>query len=109
MKISTSNFNRMAFIAAATLAVSFIAGCLNSSSGLAQVSTQYPFCLQGDDYPGWSNCTFTSFQQCQASASGTPDECMTNPWYQAGNDPPRASPQGSIGSDGPLPIGPPPR
>jgi hypothetical protein len=109
MKISTSNFNRMAFIAAATLAVSFIAGCLNSSSGLAQVSTQYPFCLQGDDYPGWSNCTFTSFQQCQASASGTPDECMANPWYQAGNDPPTASPQGSIGSDGPLPIGPPPR
>jgi hypothetical protein len=91
------------------LALSALAGGLYSSCGSAQVSTQYPFCLQGDDYPGWSNCTFTSFQQCQASASGTLDECMANPWYQAGADAATASPQGSTGNDDPIPIGPPPK
>jgi len=34
------------------------------------VGTRYPFCLQGDEHPGLSNCTFTSYEQCQASASG---------------------------------------
>jgi uncharacterized protein DUF3551 len=91
------------------MALSILAVTLSSSCGSAQVSTQYPFCLQGDDYPGWSNCTFTDFQQCQASASGTLDECMANPWYQAGADTATPSPQGSTASDGPIPIGPPPK
>ena len=33
------------------------------------VGTRYPFCIQGDEYPGLSNCTFTSSEQCQATAS----------------------------------------
>ncbi len=39
----------------------------------------YPYCLQGlsAGYPG--DCRFTSFQQCQASASGTGDGCGLNP------------------------------
>jgi hypothetical protein len=90
------------------LALSFLGGSLYSACGSAQVSMQYPFCLQGDDYPGWSNCTFISFQQCQASASGTLDECMTNPWYRAGTDTAAPSPQGLTGDEGPIPIGPPP-
>jgi hypothetical protein len=86
-----------------------IAGSLHPSCGVAQVSTQYPFCLQGEDYPGWSNCTFTGFQECQASASGTLNECMSNPWYQAGADAAQPSSQGPSVNDGPIPIGPPPR
>jgi hypothetical protein len=85
-----------------------LAMSLCSASAFAQVSTQYPFCLQGDDYPGWSNCTFTSYQQCQASASGTFDECLANPWYNAGTNaapPPDAS---LPGLNTPIPIGPPP-
>jgi hypothetical protein len=79
------------------------------ASAHAQVSTRYPFCLQGDDYPGWSNCAFTSYQQCQASASGTFDECLANPWYQAGDNaaPPKDSDTGSQALS-PLPVGPPP-
>jgi hypothetical protein len=91
------------------LALSLLAGSLHPSCGVAQVSTQYPFCLQGEDYPGWSNCAFTSFQECQASASGTLNECMSNPWYQAGADTAQPSSQGSTVSDGPIVIGPPPR
>jgi hypothetical protein len=90
-------------------AVSVLAVSLYSSDGIAQLSTQYQFCLQGDDYPGWSNCSFNSFQQCQASASGTGNECLANPWYQPGAGPAATSPEGSPGADGPIPIGPPPR
>lgn len=80
-----------------------------TASAHAQVSTRYPFCLQGDDYPGWSNCSFTSYQQCQATASGTFDECLANPWYQAGDNavpPPDANTDRPAFS--PLPVGPPP-
>jgi uncharacterized protein DUF3551 len=45
------------------------------------VGTRYPFCIQGDEYPGLSNCTFTSYQQCQATASGRFLYCIANPYY----------------------------
>ena len=34
------------------------------------VGTRYPFCITGPEQPGLSNCTFTSYEQCQATASG---------------------------------------
>lgn len=39
------------------------------------------YCLQGRiwGYPG--NCQFASYQQCQASASGTSAYCGINPRY----------------------------
>jgi hypothetical protein len=45
------------------------------------VGSRYPFCLQGDEFPGLSNCTFTSYEQCQASASGRFLYCVANPYY----------------------------
>jgi hypothetical protein len=51
------------------------------------VGTRYPFCLQGNDSPGLSNCTFTSYQQCQATASGRFLYCVANPFYAGGGDP----------------------
>jgi hypothetical protein len=51
------------------------------------VGTEYPFCIQGDQYPGLSNCTFTSYQQCQATASGTNNSCIANPYYNASGNP----------------------
>ncbi len=50
------------------------------------VGTRYPFCIQGDDYPGLSNCTFTSYQQCQATASGRLLQCIENPYYIPSRD-----------------------
>jgi len=82
---------------------------LFSASASAQVSTQYPFCIQGSDYPGWNYCTYSSYQQCQATASGTDNECLANPWYNAAAS---ASPDSSaspLNPDGPIPIGPPPQ
>lgn len=65
---------------------------LLAASGLAvlgtaparAVGTNYPFCVQGDDYPGLSNCTFTSYEQCQATASGRRLYCIANPFYASG-------------------------
>lgn len=51
------------------------------------VGSRYPFCLQGNDSPGLSNCTFTSYQQCQATASGRFLYCVANPFYGGGAEP----------------------
>jgi len=52
------------------------------------VGTRYPFCLQGDEYPGLSYCTFTSYEQCQATASGRFLQCIANPYYVSESEPP---------------------
>ena len=54
----------------------------------AAVGTRYPFCIQGDDQPGLSNCTFTSYEQCQATASGRRLWCIANPYYVGSSDAP---------------------
>jgi hypothetical protein len=53
------------------------------------VGTRYPFCIQGDEWPGLSGCTFTSFAQCQATASGRNLMCIANPYYNGGDPDPR--------------------
>jgi hypothetical protein len=71
---------------------------LLTASGLAAlgalpaeaVGTRYPFCIQGDEYPGLSYCTFTSYEQCQATASGRFLQCIANPYYVGGDDAPPA-------------------
>lgn len=47
----------------------------------AAEAMQDKYCLQGQrwDYPG--NCHFSSYPQCMATASGTPDYCGINPRY----------------------------
>ena len=83
---------------------------LASAGGLAMAGlapahaagTRYPVCIQGDEYPGLSGCTFTSFQQCQATASGrfltvspiptTPAVAAANPVSIASVGHPRAIP-----------------
>jgi len=52
------------------------------------VGTRYPFCIQGDDQPGLSNCTFTSYEQCAATASGRRLYCIPNPYYVGESEPP---------------------
>ncbi len=68
------------------LAFLTVGGFLMADLASAQTATQYPFCIQGVDNPGWSGCSFTSFQECQATASGTEAECLSNPWYKAGGN-----------------------
>jgi hypothetical protein len=53
----------LALLAAAALGLAAL-------SPAEAVGTRYPFCLQGNDSPRLSNCSFTTYEQCQATASG---------------------------------------
>jgi hypothetical protein len=65
------------------LAAAAVAGYGLSGTAPAQaVGTRYPFCIQGDEFPGLSNCSFTSYQQCQATASGRDLNCIANPYFE---------------------------
>jgi len=90
--------------------VLFTAGVFGMSpTAMAQTGIQYPFCIQGIDNPGYSGCSFNSFQECLASASGTDAECISNPWYKAADN--AASAQNGIAPfapNTPIPVGPPP-
>lgn len=50
------------------------------------VGTRYPFCIQGNEQPGLSNCTFVTYEQCAATASGRFLTCIRNPYYAGGSD-----------------------
>ena len=65
------------------------AGALAGFAAPAEaVGTRYPFCIQGQEQPGLSNCTFTSYEQCQATASGRFLYCIPNPFYVGESEPP---------------------
>ena len=83
-------------------------GAVRPIPALAQPVSQYPFCIQSGDYPGWTGCSFPTLQACQATASGLAAECLANPWYNPGTDAAPAPQQAPIGMNGPLPVGPPP-
>jgi hypothetical protein len=45
---------------------------------------EYPFCIKGCDFgAGRGDCSFSSYQQCQATASGRDATCAENPYYSA--------------------------
>ncbi|WP_084799598.1 DUF3551 domain-containing protein [Bradyrhizobium sp. Ai1a-2] len=65
---------RTLFLALATSATIFATGVTPAGAG------EYRYCLQGDDYAGAGDCGFTSYQQCQAAASGRTAYCGANPY-----------------------------
>jgi hypothetical protein len=82
---------------------------LLSAGGLAMVGaapaeavgTRYPYCLQGNEIPALSQCTFTSYEQCQATASGRFLQCIENPYYDPGPD---SDPRAYRGRDRARPV-----
>ena len=70
---------RTLFLVLATSATIF-------ASGVTPVAaSEYRYCLQGDDYAGAGDCQFTSYLQCQATASGRTAYCAANPYLAAAN------------------------
>jgi hypothetical protein len=42
----------------------------------------YPFCIKGDRFlPPTGDCSFDTYEQCQATASGLRAHCDVNPFY----------------------------
>ena len=53
-------------------------------STLPAAARDYPFCIKGCDFgSGRGDCSFSSYQQCQASASGRDAYCDANPYFSA--------------------------
>jgi hypothetical protein len=50
--------------------------------GAPAAARDYPFCIRGCDF-GAGDCSFSSYQQCQATASGRDAYCVENPRFSA--------------------------
>ena len=47
-------------------------------------AAEFPFCIKGCDFGGGAgDCSFVSYQQCQATASGRDAYCAANPYANA--------------------------
>lgn len=67
---------RKALVASATL------GLMVAFGSPPAMAKEYPFCIKGCDFgAGPGDCTFVSYQQCQATAAGRTASCGTNPYY----------------------------
>ncbi len=63
-------------------------GCAASAIGvLPATAREFPFCIKGCDFGGSrGDCSFVSYQQCQATASGRDAYCDVNPHFNASAD-----------------------
>jgi hypothetical protein len=68
------------------LAVATLA--LSGTMPARAVGSRHAFCLQGNDAPGLSNCTFDTYAQCMATASGRFLTCIANPYFVGESDDP---------------------
>ena len=59
--------------------------CAGLTAGaLPAAARDYPFCIKGCDFgAGRGDCSFSSYQQCQATASGRDATCDANPHFNA--------------------------
>jgi hypothetical protein len=58
-------------------------GAVVAIGATSAAAGSYPFCLKGCDFGGNGDCSFTSYAQCQASASGREATCAANPYFSA--------------------------
>ena len=55
-----------------------------TSGALPAAAQNYPFCIKGCDFgAGRGDCSFSTYQQCQATASGRDAYCDVNPLFSA--------------------------
>jgi hypothetical protein len=59
--------------------------CAGSAVGaMPAAARDYPYCIKGCDFgAGRGDCSFSSYQQCQATASGRDAYCAENPFFNA--------------------------
>ena len=57
---------------------------ISTLSALPAAARDYPFCIKGCDFGGGAgDCSFSSYQQCLATASGRDATCAANPYFSA--------------------------
>jgi hypothetical protein len=61
---------------------------LLASFDLPAAARESAFCINGFNYDGGlGNCSYSSYAQCEATASGTANTCLANPYYHAKVEP----------------------
>jgi len=56
----------------------------SASSAIPAAAQDYAFCIKGCDFgAGRGDCSFSSYQQCQASAAGRDAYCAENSYFNA--------------------------
>jgi hypothetical protein len=59
-------------------------GIIAASGAAPAAAGEFPFCIKGCDFGGGAgDCSFVSYQQCQATASGRNAYCAANPYFSA--------------------------
>ncbi|MGB6399561.1 MAG: DUF3551 domain-containing protein [Bradyrhizobium sp.] len=72
-----------AFVALPVVAVVF------ALAPMTATAREFPFCIKGCDFGGSrGDCSFVTYQQCQATASGRDAYCDANPYFNASADGP---------------------
>lgn len=81
---------RMTAIATWSVAVLLPIGFLASLATSPAAAEDGAFCISGFNYDGIGDCSYSSYAQCEATASGTANICLANPYYHAKPDAPPA-------------------
>jgi hypothetical protein len=51
------------------------------------LARDYPFCIKGEGYTPMGDCSFDTYEQCLATASGRSNYCDANPFFHHPNEP----------------------
>jgi hypothetical protein len=72
-----------------TLVASATLGLFLALGATTAMARDYPFCIKGCDFTaGPGDCSFVSYQQCQATAAGRTAYCSTNPYFHGAAETP---------------------
>jgi hypothetical protein len=65
-----------------------VIGLLGAMDAASAAPGNSQFCIQGCDFGGGlGDCSFSSYAQCQATASGRDASCIANPYFNANTAP----------------------
>lgn len=79
----------LAALAAALLAIVMLASFDASPAAAGNPAGDGAFCIRGFVYGGaggLGDCSFSSYAQCKATASGQEAWCLANPYYSGGTE-----------------------
>jgi hypothetical protein len=57
-------------------------GSIGTIDATPAAARDYPYCIKGCDFgSGLGDCSFSTYQQCQATAAGLVATCVPNPYF----------------------------
>ena len=63
------------------------AGAASAAIAMPAAAREFPYCIKGCDFgSGLGDCSYSTYRQCQATASGLVATCAENPFYNAKAD-----------------------